>query len=1130
MLSKQKAVVQKFQWQDIRRNLFLQIVLSVVLCLSSISVQAAPITPPLTTEALLELATSNPDMNVRLIVQKHTQDNSVENLVEDLGGQVVRPLPLINGLVVDLPANGIPTLARAQGVRYVSLDAPMISTSESLPLNTSDDLSVTSAATAAVQTSTVRDEFNLVSFSNNDGAVNWAAPWVENDTEIGGAGPTVGQARVTNGQLRLDDTPDTGGQPSVARSINLIGAVTAVLSFDYRTTIGVDPDDAVVVEVSSNGGTSYSALQTFTGITGISLGSRSFDISGFISANTQIRFRVSNLYGASEEFFFVDNVQIAYSSGTGTVSGPSNLGRYIRLVAKSEVNGNPWTSVAELSLLDAAGNLLPKTGWSVVSVDSQETVAIDGRGLKAIDGNPATYWHTQLSSATPVPPHQIVINMGASYILSGFRYLTRQDNSDKGNIANYSFYVSQDGVNWGEALSSGTLLNTPAEQTVIFGKDPVADPVFTTWATTLGTASATDIVNALSMVNATGFGPDGFYAYQTGNGKGTFTGYEVGQLPGYAIKKVEVVIPSYVNSLFSKDFTIKPYINGSKIADVKVTTDIFQNAVGVANTRPIYIDITSIKSWVWADFYNNLEIAIATGGMSSDHSIYYDAIGLRVTTKPGVDTSADNLTVATTQSSAAINTSNLVNTFPFVVRAPSIWNAAPAYLQGQGMTIAVVDSGIAKTDDLKGRNVIDVNFNQSYKNGKDLYGHGTFVASMIAGDGKMSSGAYMGIAPKSHLLNVRVSDDQGMSYESDVVEALQWIRENKTKYNIRVVNLSLNSSVTMSYHDSPLNAAVQILWFNGIVVVVAAGNNGTAELFAPANDPYVITVGATDDVDTQTIADDVIPAFSAYGVTVDGYAKPDLVAPGKDIVMYLPNNNKLEMGKQHATHQIDDSYFRMSGTSMAAPVVSGAVALLLQDEPNLTPNQVKYRLMASARKDWGGYDPARAGAGYLDIFAAVNGTTTQSANQGVIPHQLLAKMALMAVWANNNGGTAINWGTVNWNSVNWNSVNWNSVNWNSVNWNSVNWNSVNWNSVNWNSVNWNSVNWNSVNWNSVNWNSVNWNSVNWNSANWNSDYWESGSGVQSADLENVVEVEQSQPDEEEQVELTQKVFLPVISN
>jgi serine protease AprX len=210
------------------------------------------------------------------------------------------------------------------------------------------------------------------------------------------------------------------------------------------------------------------------------------------------------------------------------------------------------------------------------------------------------------------------------------------------------------------------------------------------------------------------------------------------------------------------------------------------------------------------------------------------------------------------------------------------------------------------------------------------------------------------------------------------------------------------------------------------------------------------------------------------------------------------------MGQDHPEKQVDKDYFRMSGTSMAAPMVTGAVALLLQDEPNMTPDQVKQRLMATARTDWAGYDPARAGAGYLDIYAAVHGTTMEAANQGNMPHMLLAKMAMIAYWASQNGEenidwnavnwnavnwNAVNWNAVNWNAVNWNAVNWNAVNWNAVNWNAVNWNAVNWNAVNWNAVNWNAVNWNAVNWNAVNWNAVNWNAVNWNAVNWNSDFW-----------------------------------------
>jgi serine protease AprX len=245
-----------------------------------------------------------------------------------------------------------------------------------------------------------------------------------------------------------------------------------------------------------------------------------------------------------------------------------------------------------------------------------------------------------------------------------------------------------------------------------------------------------------------------------------------------------------------------------------------------------------------------------------------------------------------------------------------------------------------------------------------------------------------------------------------------------------VVNLSLNSSVEESYHTNPIDAAVEILWFNKVVVVVSSGNNGKNALFPPANDPFVLTVGATDDRGTASLSDDVLAAYSGYGKTPDGFQKPDLVAPGSNIISLMPNFTPSALAAAHPDHVVGQYYFRMSGTSMAAPMVAGAAALLLQDEPNLTPDQVKYRLMATARPF---DDPKRAGAGLLDVYAAVQGTTTASANTNIRASKLL--------WTGNQPMT--------WNSVNWNSVNWNSVNWNSVNWNSVNWNSVNWNSDSW---------------------------------------------------------------------------------
>jgi len=397
--------------------------------------------------------------------------------------------------------------------------------------------------------------------------------------------------------------------------------------------------------------------------------------------------------------------------------------------------------------------------------------------------------------------------------------------------------------------------------------------------------------------------------------------------------------------------------------------------------------------------------------------------------------------VAESASTAPVDLGALVSAYPQAVHAADLWNATPA-LQGQGIGVAVVDSGINRGHpDLSGSRVIaQEKFNSDASSMADQNGHGTHIAGIVAGNGSASEGAYVGMAPQANLINVKVSDDDGAASAADVVAGLQWINDNKTLYNIRVVNISLNSSLVQSYHVDPIDAAVEILWFNGIVVVTSAGNNSTAKLSAPANDPFVITVGATDDRGTAGIGDDTVAPFSGYGTTLDGFAKPDLVAPGTNIISLLASHGDT-LVKEHRDHLVSGfpdarQYFRMSGTSMAAPVVAGAVALLLQANPGLNPDQVKGVLKATAVHDpqvWPGYTSAQAGAGYLDIAAAVHAPVIPVANTGTVASRLL--------WT---GSQPLTWGSVSWNSVSWNSVSWNSVSWNSVSWNSVSWNSDYW--------------------------------------------------------------------------------------
>ncbi len=359
-------------------------------------------------------------------------------------------------------------------------------------------------------------------------------------------------------------------------------------------------------------------------------------------------------------------------------------------------------------------------------------------------------------------------------------------------------------------------------------------------------------------------------------------------------------------------------------------------------------------------------------------------------------------------------------------------------LRGEGIAVAVVDSGITNDHDFSRRRIVaSERFNPQCVAIHDSYGHGTHVAGVIGGNGSDSDGAYMGIAPMVDLISLKISDCAGMAYESDTVDAMQWVLDHKDEYNIRVVNLSINSTMEQSYHTSPLDAAAEILWFNGIVVVASAGNKGSGGGpntidAAPANDPFIITVGASDERGTAVRYDDTIAPYSAHGTTMDGFAKPDIIAPGRDIISVLAGTSAWHVEYPDRVVKIGNQseYFRLSGTSASAPMVAGAVALLLEAEPDLTPDQVKYRLTHL------GFSVLGAGGKsypYLHVYAAIAWPTTESANTGIEASQLL--------WT---GDEPVMWDSVNWNSVNWNSVNWNSVNWNSVNWNSVNWNSTFW--------------------------------------------------------------------------------------
>jgi serine protease AprX len=399
--------------------------------------------------------------------------------------------------------------------------------------------------------------------------------------------------------------------------------------------------------------------------------------------------------------------------------------------------------------------------------------------------------------------------------------------------------------------------------------------------------------------------------------------------------------------------------------------------------------------------------------------------------------------------------------------AVGVGNAWDSGYDGTGVGVAIIDSGVNDNhDDLQdsagavSRVVYHQDFTgtaTSNSNGAawDLYGHGTHVAGIVGGNGSMSNGRFAGMAPNVNFIDLRVLDKNGSGTDSMVIAAIQRAIQLKNTYNIRVINLSLGRGIATGYANDPLCQAVESAWRAGILVVVASGNygrlsvdgsNGYGTVTAPGNDPMVLTVGAMKTMNTGSRTDDQIASYSSKGpTTFDHVVKPDLVAPGNNVVSVIDHGSTLEakypQNKRSGT-SYGRPYFMLSGTSMATPVVAGAAALLLQQNPSMKPDQVKARLMKTAYKTFptstvsvdtttgqtftSFYDVFTVGAGYLDVAAALNNTDLAPAAAGSAVSPSAVYNPLTGTVSIVNGSSVV-WGT----SVVWgSSVVWgNSVVW-----------------------------------------------------------------------------------------------------
>jgi serine protease AprX len=400
---------------------------------------------------------------------------------------------------------------------------------------------------------------------------------------------------------------------------------------------------------------------------------------------------------------------------------------------------------------------------------------------------------------------------------------------------------------------------------------------------------------------------------------------------------------------------------------------------------------------------------------------------------------------------------------PYAANVDSQWTAL-ATAAANPPAIAVVDSGVDPTLPGLDGSVVDQEVLTSLpqSTAADGYGHGSFVAQVAAGRARGDAGA----SPTARIVSLDVMDDHGMALTSDVVAAADWIYTHKDANNIRVANFSLIGGSPSSIMFDPLDRALERLWFSGVVVVTAAGNfavegQQSDEPFAPANDPFVITVGASDTAGTVATTDDSAAPWSAYGHTLDGFAKPELSAPGRYVIESVPTDSTLY--QERPDRVVEPGKIELSGTSFAAPMVSGIAANLLAFHPTWTPDQVKGALMLTAAQPTSATGYA-LGVGVVNADAAAGVADPPNPNaaldQFVVPdpNDAATKVFDTASWGTTAQADA-SWGTASWGTASWGTASWGTASWGTTYWSSASWGTASWGTASWGTASWGTASW-----------------------------------------------------------------------
>lgn len=508
------------------------------------------------------------------------------------------------------------------------------------------------------------------------------------------------------------------------------------------------------------------------------------------------------------------------------------------------------------------------------------------------------------------------------------------------------------------------------------------------------------------------------------------------------------------------------------------------------------------------------------------------------------DQAADATSTTSNGTYSAAQDPGSLYTIENAIGARQVWakqDSSHRQITGQGVGVALLDSGVAGVPGLDGANKLTYGPDLSIEgNGvladQDTFGHGTHLAGIIAAHdpatltassiSSLDPNTQLGVAPDASIEALKLATTDGSADVSQIIAALDWVSQHPTTSNgtrIRVVNLSFGTDSVQAYQSDPLAAAAENAWKHGIVVVVSGGNEGYQAngLTDPAMNPYVLAVGASDP--NGSVAGWNSPYVAAFSSSGTSARHVDLLAPGRSIVSLRAPGSFVDVNHPEGRVASDTTgrLFRGSGTSQAAAVVSGAVALLLQAYPTLTPDQVKYLLTSTASPVAAG--PVYAGAGELNIAAAVN----QAASDNSLLGRLLGGVpSATQNWSASTGQGSIEaarggvdlvdpngvplsgeidvqgmpwvpatwWPAASrltaWNGGTWNGATWTGSTWSSLgSWDGSQWTASRWSATRWSSSRWDSSRWDASRWDATRWSACRWSATRWSDAAWSASRW-----------------------------------------